>query len=189
MNNSNNNPKNEPALDFDEAMERAERIFKEVYPDSKTDAPVIINPEKYITYNTDGQPQLKLDSLGTLPFESDDLVRQVQTEYASVVTNYIKREIQKEADAKRTAFINRIKKTIVFAVAFILMLCLATCAVRSCTTSPPKSGEITYIGNKNSKVFHKPTCANLPMEKNRREFSSRSDAINAGYRPCQNCNP
>lgn len=184
-----NNPKNEPAPDFDEVMDRVERLLEDLYPDSKTDAPVTINPEKYITYNTDGQPQLKLDSLGTLPFESDDLVRQVQTEYAKAVTDYTKREIQKEADAKRTAFINRIKKIIVFAIAFILMLCLATCAVRSCATPPPKSAEITYIGNKNSKVFHKPTCANLPLKKNRREFTSRSAALKAGYRPCQNCNP
>ena len=44
-----------------------------------------------------------------------------------------------------------------------------------------------YIGNKNSKKFHKPDCRTLPAEKNRVEFTSRADAINAGYSPCGNC--
>lgn len=52
----------------------------------------------------------------------------------------------------------------------------------------PKS-EQQYIGNKNSKVFHYPTCNTLPHEKNRVYFDDREDAINDGYRPCKNCNP
>ena len=47
----------------------------------------------------------------------------------------------------------------------------------------------TYIGNKNSKVFHLPTCSSLPAQKNQVLFNSREEAINAGYRPCQRCNP
>ena len=46
-----------------------------------------------------------------------------------------------------------------------------------------------YIGNKNSKKFHKPDCRTLPAEKNRVEFTSRADAINDGYSPCGNCRP
>lgn len=49
--------------------------------------------------------------------------------------------------------------------------------------------EGTYIGNKNSKKLHRPDCRTLPAEKNRVEFSSRADAINAGYSPCGNCQP
>ena len=49
--------------------------------------------------------------------------------------------------------------------------------------------EGTYIGNKNSKKLHRPDCRILPAEKNRVEFSSRVDAINAGYSPCGNCQP
>ena len=49
--------------------------------------------------------------------------------------------------------------------------------------------EGTYIGNKNSKKFHKPDYRTLPAEKNRALFTSRADAINAGYSPCGNCNP
>ncbi len=47
----------------------------------------------------------------------------------------------------------------------------------------------TYIGNKNSKKFHKPTCHSLPIEKNRVYFSSRADAVNSGYDSCGNCHP
>ena len=46
-----------------------------------------------------------------------------------------------------------------------------------------------YIGNKNSKKFHKPDCRSLPAPKNRIIFSSRENAINAGYSACRNCNP
>ena len=46
-----------------------------------------------------------------------------------------------------------------------------------------------YIGNKNSKKFHLPTCKNLPAEKNRVYLSSRQEAIGGGYDPCGNCKP
>ncbi len=49
--------------------------------------------------------------------------------------------------------------------------------------------EGTYIGNKNSKKLHRPDCRTLPAEKNRVEFTSRADAINAGYSSCGNCCP
>ena len=46
-----------------------------------------------------------------------------------------------------------------------------------------------YIGNKNSKKFHLPTCKNLPAEKNRVSLSSRQEAIDGSFDPCGNCNP
>ena len=46
-----------------------------------------------------------------------------------------------------------------------------------------------YIGNKNSKKFHLPTCKNLPAEKNRIYFDSRQAAVDAGQSPCGNCKP
>lgn len=52
---------------------------------------------------------------------------------------------------------------------------------------PDDVGE--YIGNKNSKKFHLPTCKNLPAEKNRVYLSSRQEAIDGGYDPCGNCDP
>ena len=44
-----------------------------------------------------------------------------------------------------------------------------------------------FIGNKNSRKFHSPDCANLPAEKNSVEFSSYQAAIDAGYTPCSSC--
>lgn len=57
------------------------------------------------------------------------------------------------------------------------------------TTSPEVS--YTYIGNKNSKIFHESTCASVKRMKdsNKVSFSSRSSAVSAGYTPCKNCNP
>ena len=49
--------------------------------------------------------------------------------------------------------------------------------------------EEIYIGNKNSKKLHKPDCQTLPLEKNRVKFKNRAYAINAGYSPCENCQP
>ena len=45
----------------------------------------------------------------------------------------------------------------------------------------------SYIGNKNSKKFHLPTCSGLPAESNQIIFSSYSEAIAEGYTPCSNC--
>lgn len=44
-----------------------------------------------------------------------------------------------------------------------------------------------FIGNKNSKKFHAPGCANLPTEKNQVIFDSYQDAIDAGFSPCGSC--
>ena len=46
-----------------------------------------------------------------------------------------------------------------------------------------------YIGNINSKKFHRPDCNSLPAEKNRIYFSSRQEAVENGYSPCGNCQP
>lgn len=54
------------------------------------------------------------------------------------------------------------------------------------TSELSKSG---YIGNKNSKKFHLPTCRSLPQEKNRKYLDSREEAIKGGFDPCGNCKP
>ncbi len=46
-----------------------------------------------------------------------------------------------------------------------------------------------YIGNKNSKVFHRTNCSSLPIKKNQVRFSTRQKAIDAGYHACGRCNP
>ncbi len=47
--------------------------------------------------------------------------------------------------------------------------------------------EDVFIGNKNSKKFHLPSCNSLPSESNQVIFDSYEDAIAAGYTPCGGC--
>lgn len=56
---------------------------------------------------------------------------------------------------------------------------------------PSDDIEVSYVGNKNSHVFHNSTCssASSMSEKNKVAFSSRDEAIDAGYKPCGKCNP
>ena len=51
--------------------------------------------------------------------------------------------------------------------------------------------EVPYIRNRNSKIFHHSYCSSVSdlKDKNKVEFSTRDAAIEAGYRPCQRCNP
>ena len=58
---------------------------------------------------------------------------------------------------------------------------------QSATPDNAEAAEEIFIGNKNSKKFHAPHCNSLPAEKNRVEFDSYQDAIDAGYTPCSGC--
>ena len=51
--------------------------------------------------------------------------------------------------------------------------------------------ESTYIGNKNSHVFHLSICSSAKnmSDKNKIEFTTRDEAIGKGYKPCGKCNP
>jgi hypothetical protein len=51
--------------------------------------------------------------------------------------------------------------------------------------------EYKYVASKNSKVFHKPDCiwAKRIKPENLVNYSSRDEAINAGKKPCKQCNP
>ena len=51
------------------------------------------------------------------------------------------------------------------------------------TTAPAS----TYIGNKNSKKLHLPSCSNLPGEANQVIFQDYDTAIAEGYTPCSKC--
>ena len=56
---------------------------------------------------------------------------------------------------------------------------------------PETTQELSYIGNKNSKKFHLSTCSGAKdmKEENKVNFSSREEAIESGYTPCQSCDP
>ena len=47
----------------------------------------------------------------------------------------------------------------------------------------------SYIGNKNSKKLHLPTCTSLPAESNQVHFDDYDTAIAEGYTPCSKCMP
>ena len=51
--------------------------------------------------------------------------------------------------------------------------------------------EVNYIGNANSYKFHKPECSSVDQmnESNKVLISTRDEAIENGFEPCQRCNP
>lgn len=57
------------------------------------------------------------------------------------------------------------------------------------TEQTDEDADYAYIGNTNSKKFHRPTCQSLPAEQNRIYFPDRATAVAEGYDPCGNCNP
>lgn len=61
---------------------------------------------------------------------------------------------------------------------------------KSADSSEKKSsGSGSYIGNRNTKKFHRKSCRTLPAPKNQVKLSSREKAISSGYVPCKNCDP
>ncbi len=62
-------------------------------------------------------------------------------------------------------------------------------AVTNPTESDTVEGTDVYIGNKNSKVYHLPTCPSLPAEQNQVRFTSREEAEQNGYHNCSRCIP
>ncbi len=59
-------------------------------------------------------------------------------------------------------------------------------------TNPTENTEkktVQYIGNKNTKKYHRLDCSSLPKEENQIGFSSKEEAENQGYEPCSKCKP
>lgn len=54
---------------------------------------------------------------------------------------------------------------------------------------PEPSKDDYFIGNKNSKIYHIPTCKFLPDSENRRYYESEWEAYADGYKPCGHCDP
>ena len=57
------------------------------------------------------------------------------------------------------------------------------------TPSPAPATIGSFIGNRNSQIFHTLTCSTLPAPHNRVYFQTRQEALDAGHRACQRCNP
>lgn len=70
--------------------------------------------------------------------------------------------------------------------------CKVTVTDKSVSTATSSSKEVTYVLNKNTKKFHKPSCSSVSdmKEKNKEEVTcSRDEVINRGYTPCKRCKP
>ena len=98
------------------------------------------------------------------------------------------------------------KKFVSFIITLTMLISLAACGqtsmnesenfeIKNSYSSPTEAetsaenAEERYIGNKTTKIFHRPDCRSLPSEKNTIEFFSRSEVVDRGYSPCGNCNP
>lgn len=59
------------------------------------------------------------------------------------------------------------------------------------TTGSEIKCEKWYVGNMNSEIFHRHTCASVDKmkEKNKCTLYSREEAMHKDYRPCKNCSP
>lgn len=58
-------------------------------------------------------------------------------------------------------------------------------------TENTETTSAAYIGNKNSKVFHRESCSSVQStkDKNKVYFESRENAVDKGFSPCKDCNP
>ena len=52
---------------------------------------------------------------------------------------------------------------------------------------PTVGAPTEFIGNKNSKTLHLPTCSSLPKAENRVVFADYDEAMAQGYKPCGKC--
>lgn len=50
-----------------------------------------------------------------------------------------------------------------------------------------EQSEESYIGNKNTKVYHSPNCGSLPKEENQIKFQSRKEAEKEGFKSHEKC--
>lgn len=62
---------------------------------------------------------------------------------------------------------------------------------QTATTATATEATYSYVGNKNSKVFHSLNCGSLNnmKDKNKVYFGTRNEATDKGYSPCGTCNP
>lgn len=67
----------------------------------------------------------------------------------------------------------------------------ATAVKTAETVKTTQTRSYSYIGNCNSGIFHRSTCASVKRmnEENKVGLESRQEAIDRGYTPCKNCRP
>jgi hypothetical protein len=80
------------------------------------------------------------------------------------------------------------KRTIKLVKINLIILAILLCSF-SISGDVVVAKSVTYHGNTRSHIFHKPGCRYYNCRKCTAEFSSRDEAIEAGYRPCKICRP
>ncbi|MDD2647292.1 MAG: MBL fold metallo-hydrolase [Eubacteriales bacterium] len=68
-----------------------------------------------------------------------------------------------------------------------IVITVSESGISTAVSGFPKSDK--YILDIKKKVFHLPTCTDLPKPKNQGEAASRDEALAADYIPCKVCNP
>ncbi|MBS1903441.1 MAG: hypothetical protein JSS75_07050 [Bacteroidetes bacterium] len=80
----------------------------------------------------------------------------------------------------------------IFAFGILLGAVVGGCSSTTNTDNGSNgNGTVSYYGNKSTKVFHLPNCRYVGTGSNWITFSTRQEAINAGYTPDASgaCNP
>ena len=146
-------------------------------------------------------------------FADDETISRMEAEYAKKMYTYVSNRIKQENDCEKNntvslkrektlkdTFISTLNK-IKIGHLIILILCLAaigtiviavahsnnSSAVKQSTSSSVATAK--YIGNANSRKFHKKSCTHLPDKENQIYYSTREQAIKDGMESCQICKP
>lgn len=75
------------------------------------------------------------------------------------------------------------------ALAGLFSLSLAAQAPKAEKKAPAAAPAAAFVGNKDSKVYHKADCkvAAKMKSENKESFASKAEAEKAGYKPCKVC--
>ena len=76
-----------------------------------------------------------------------------------------------------------------FIIVFPFLLLLLIPLVLGYGPEVVQATDAVYQGNVKSRVFHQPGCRYYGCKNCTATFSSRDEAIQAGYRPCKVCAP
>lgn len=76
-------------------------------------------------------------------------------------------------------------------VSVILTISAITFTPVAAPTAYAQNQEMSYVGSSKSNKYHRPSCiwANRIKPSNLVSFSSKEEAIKAGYAPCKVCKP